>query len=291
MKTGFSRNKLKYSVNEKFFDTWTSQMTYVLGFTFADGNIYKTSLGWDLQEKDKEILLKIKKAILATYPIKFRRSSYRLRISNRILIDGAIRKGLLPKKNIRNELPNIPTQYLRHFVRGYLDGDGWTILREERNEFDLGFSSGNKDFLNDLIALVAKHTGIKHKGARKRFKTTPKGFASTSYMMEYYSTNAIKVADWMFSDLQKNDLYLNRKYKTYLRAKKIYDYLESGTRITRVIQKKLKQPISNILKDLSENQKLDGVKISKILGVHSSSIYRWLEKFGIKYPQHRTTDE
>ena len=39
----FSRNRLKYSVNEKFFDKWNSQMAYVLGFSYSDGNIYKTS--------------------------------------------------------------------------------------------------------------------------------------------------------------------------------------------------------------------------------------------------------
>jgi intein-encoded DNA endonuclease-like protein len=263
-------------------------MAYVLGFTFADGNIHKTSLSWDLQLKDKEVLVKIKRALSATYRITLqRRSSYRLRINNRILINGAIKKGLLPKKNIRNILPNIPTEYLNHFVRGYLDGDGWTVLRKGRNEFDLGFSSGNKEFLNNLSTLIAKNVGVKYVDIRKRLKMTPKKLLSTTYMMEYYSVNAIRVADWIFSDLQEGDLYLNRKYKTYLRAKKIYDYLESGTRITRVIQKKLKQPISDILKELSENQKLDGVKVAKILGVHSSSVYRWLEKFGIKYPHHK----
>ena len=59
-KTGFTRNKLKYSVDESFFDKWTRQMAYILGFTFADGNIHHTSLSWDLQKRDKEILVKIK---------------------------------------------------------------------------------------------------------------------------------------------------------------------------------------------------------------------------------------
>ena len=57
MKTGFNRNRLKYSVNEKFFDKWTSQMAYILGFTFADGNIYKTSLAWDIQKRDLNLLI------------------------------------------------------------------------------------------------------------------------------------------------------------------------------------------------------------------------------------------
>ena len=30
---------LKYPVNEKFFDAWSSEMAYVLGFIFADGSL------------------------------------------------------------------------------------------------------------------------------------------------------------------------------------------------------------------------------------------------------------
>lgn len=95
----FSRNKLKYAVNESFFSRWTNQMAYVFGFTYADGNIYKTSLSWDVQKRDRNILKSINKAMRSNYPIRLQRKcSYRLRINNQKLIEQAIKKGLLPKK-------------------------------------------------------------------------------------------------------------------------------------------------------------------------------------------------
>ena len=111
-------------------------MVYILGFTYADGNIYRTSLSWDVQKKEQ------------------RKSSYRLRVNNQILISGAIKHGLLSKKNIRNEIPMIPRGLIKHFIRGYLDGDGWVVIRREKKEIDVGFASGNEAFLKDLNKVI-----------------------------------------------------------------------------------------------------------------------------------------
>lgn len=284
----FSRNKLKYSVNEKFFDTWTNQMAYILGFIYADGNIHRTSLSWDIQIKDKNLLAKINKALKSTYPITLQReSSYRLRINNQLLIRGAINLGLLPKKAIRNCLPKIPDDKIRHFVRGFIDGDGWLTLRESRNEVDLGFCGGNELFIKDINKIISNTVKISINKIRIRTKTTPKGFKSTTYMAEYFSSNAMKIADWLYGNLGKNDLSLDRKYQTYKKVRKLYDYLESGGKKVRVIQKKFGTNLQNLLSDLYFDKHLDGVGIAKYLDVHYSSAYRWLEQTGIRYPAKR----
>ena len=293
MKRGFTRNQLKYSVNEEFFDRWTRQMAYVLGFTFADGNIHRTSLAWDVQLRDKNVLQKIKKFLKATYPISLqRKSSYRLRINNQILIGGAIRVGLLPKKNIRNQLPLIPKNLVRHFVRGYLDGDGWIIMRNRGNnnkEIDIGFSSGNRKFLEDLKSIIFRNTEIlATQGVRKRLKTTPKKVISVTYMLEYYTSKAIKIADWLYSNLEKDDLFLDRKHKKYLLAKQYSDFIQTGiSKLFRSIQKRSGKTMKEILEDLYTSKGYKGEKIARILKVHHSSIYRWLARTGIKYPQRR----
>lgn len=281
----FRRGALKYSVDEKFFDVWTSPMAYVLGFAYADGNIYKTSLGWDIQTRDIGLLQKINKSLGSTYPITKRSRSCRLRISNQLFIKGAVKKGLLPKKCMRSELPKIPKSLIRHFVRGFLDGDGWVVLRTNRNEVNLGFSSGDSKFLEALELILADNLGIRGK-VRTKIKTTPKGVRAVTKQLEYYSRNAYRLAKWLYEDLDKKDIYLKRKYKKYLLAKKLYDYLNSGTRKVRVIQKKFNKNIKEILVEL-QDKGLDGVEMAKELGVHSSSSYRWLARYGIKYPIRR----
>lgn len=284
----FSRNKLKYSVDEKFFDTWTNQMAYVLGFTYADGNIHRTSLSWDIQAKDKDILTKINKALKSDYPVKLqRKTSYRLRINNQLLIRGAIGFGLLPKKAIRDCLPKIPAGKMRHFIRGYIDGDGWLTLRKNRNEFDIGFCSGNRPFIKIINEIISDHIKIQTNEIRKRIKITSKNFQSTTYMVEYFSSKAMKIADWIYGNLEKNDLYLNRKYLTYKKARKLYDYLWSGSKKARFIQKKFGMTLQNLLSDLYFKKHFDGIRIAKYLDVHYSSAYRWLEQTGIRYPAKR----
>src|SRR5260221_9432937 len=173
----FSRGKLKYKVNEKFFDKWTSQMAYLLGFTYVDGNIYKTSLGWDIQTRDRELLLKFKRALNCDYPITNRKNSVRLRISNQILVAGAIKRGLLPKKNLRDLLPDMPDIYLRYFVRGYLEGDGWVVVRKDRNEGNIGFVSGNKEFLEYLCRTINNKLLVQGR-VRIKTKITPRNVFS-----------------------------------------------------------------------------------------------------------------
>lgn len=284
----FTRGRLKHKVDENFFDVWSRQMAYILGFTFADGNIYKTTLAWDVQKRDKDILDKISKAVSSTYPISLHRNaSFRLRIHNQMFVQSAIKRGLLPKKNMRNILPVIPSEFLRHFVRGYLEGDGWIILRNGRNEADIGFASGSRSFLGLLNETITRFLGIKSGRVRKRIKVTPRGVTAITFMLEFYSSNAFKIAKWLYGNLEQDDIYLERKYKNYLRVKELYDFLNSGTKKIRIVQKEKRKPIKDILNELYVQNGRDGVQIAKLLGVHSSSIYRWLAQTGIKYPVKR----
>ncbi len=256
-------------------------MAYILGFTFADGNIYKTSLAWDVQKRDIDILKKINSALDSTYPIEERKNSYRLRISNQILIKGALSKRLLPRKSLRLTFPEVPKKLLRHFIRGYLDGDGWIVQRFGRNEVDLGFVCGNRTFLRSLEDQINNILGISSR-IRIKNKITNNGIKSTTYLLEYYSSNAILVADWLYEDIKENCIYLERKYQKFLEAKKIYNLIWSRFKSKGVIQRKFGRSLKNILFELS-NQKLNGMQIARYLGTSKSSVYRWLESTRIKY--------
>ena len=55
-----------YEINENFFKTWNSKMAYILGFSCADGNVYKKTLAWDLSNKDDSNLSLLKSSLLMT---------------------------------------------------------------------------------------------------------------------------------------------------------------------------------------------------------------------------------
>ncbi len=278
----FNRNKLKYSVNEQFFGEWNPQMAYVLGFSYADGNIYKTSLSWDIQKRDIDLLHKINKAMNSNYPIKEqRKSSFRLRINNQILIRGAIKKGLLLKKNIRNVLPVIPEGLIRHFIRGYLEGDGWITKKFGKNEFDVGFVSGNKKFLVALDRTICGKFKVIGK-VRTKVKTTPNGVKSTTFLLEYYSSNAAIIANWLYNNLKDTDIYLDRKYNKYLELKTLYDLLWSKYGNKKFIERKFGKDMKEILTYFYREKELNGMQIAKKLSTSKSSVYRWLVETGVR---------
>ena len=64
----------KYQVNEQFFDKWSPEMSYILGYFAADGNMYQgpadKRIQFVTQPKDLNHLKKIKKIMCSQHPIK-----------------------------------------------------------------------------------------------------------------------------------------------------------------------------------------------------------------------------
>ncbi|MBU3957228.1 hypothetical protein KKI19_03095 [Patescibacteria group bacterium] len=264
-------------------------MAYILGFTFADGNVYKTTLAWDLK-KDKELLEKINRAMNSNYPILERKASFRLRISNPIIIENLRKLGVYPNKSKEMLFPRVPPDFFSHFTRGFFDGDGWIYIRECRNEISIGFSSGSKHFLEKLILNLQKLTKIRLNNPRERRRITPKGKEIVKYQADYFCGRAYDILQFLYADLNKNDLRLKRKYDKYLRAKEFYEFISSGGRKYRVIQRDMGLPMKQMLSKMMFEEKLNGVQIAERLEVHSSSIYRWLEKTGVRIPASRKKD-
>src|SRR5271154_3325218 len=120
-------NRRRYKLNESFFDTWSPEMAYVLGFWFADG--YMTvdrSYRISFFSNDIQILGDIRRALESTNPIvgNNRDQSFCLRVHSKKLYEGLTRLGGFRAKSRTVTFPFVPKEYLRDFIRGYFDGDG-----------------------------------------------------------------------------------------------------------------------------------------------------------------------
>jgi DNA-binding XRE family transcriptional regulator len=127
-----------YSCDHSFFQQIDSETkAYWLGFIAADGSVYKSALKVTLSSKDRDHLLRLKADLHSDHPLKDnaakdRRKSYAntrasstfyLRSSQ--IIEGLARHGVMPRKTFKLEWPNfLPDELLRHYLRGYFDGDG-----------------------------------------------------------------------------------------------------------------------------------------------------------------------
>jgi len=260
-------------------------MAYVLGLTFSDGGIYKTTLSWQLQMRDKELLFKIRGSMKSNYPIEFstKKNAARLRISNPLLVESLKQFGLTSDET---KFPSVPSEFVRDFIRGFLDGDGWIISGKRKNEICVGFASHDHGFLEELKKQLNDHVSLTSNNLRTRRKVTKKGKVSVVYSIEWYGTNAFNIIKFLYDGLKHDDLYLERKYKRQLGARDFYAQSRKGRR-WREVENKSGTSMEKLLSKLHADKKLTGVQIAEALGVSSAAVYRWLEKTKVRLPIKR----
>ena len=176
--------KYKFShINEDYFNEInTEAKAYFLGFIFADGSIYRNNsksshcFEIGLHVKDLEILENFRKEVCPSHKIYFKKEACIINIGSKKLTDSLINYGIIPRKsheiylNFRTDL--IPSELIRHFIRGYFDGDGHVGITKSRyfqkkknvlrtylklNRF--GFTSSHINFLK-YITIIFENLGF-----------------------------------------------------------------------------------------------------------------------------------
>ena len=133
----------------------TEEKAYWLGFLYADGCVGskedKVELG--LAEKDLKHIEKFRDFMNITNKISYREKtkSYRMSFRSAKCKQDLIDKGCIPKKSLILDFPNenqVPKHLIRHFIRGYFDGDGWFTNTESC--FQIGII-GTENFINGFL--------------------------------------------------------------------------------------------------------------------------------------------
>lgn len=229
------RGKRSFNLNEYYFSNInTDNKAYVIGFISADGNIYTNKnrhiLRVELQNGDIDILNKIAKEIeyngkIRTYSkkIQSKRGSgmySRINVESSVMTDNLIGYGVGPRKTYNLKLPTcINDNNLRHFIRGFFDGDGCLYFNERKQNghkpckrcgVNIICAAG---FAEDLRELIKKHTGI-------NFRII--NFPNCKYVSRLDIESFVDVMNflnWIYKDA---DIKMNRKWYKYLEFKNFF---------------------------------------------------------------------
>ena len=206
---GLLRPKADNSYTKTYFkDITTESQAYWLGFIYADGCVRsggKDVLELGLSSQDINHLYKFKKDINFKGDIKIKKvdkySSCRIRLFGKDIIEDLINQGAYPRKSLILEFPKlVPFHLLRHFIRGYFDGDG--SVYESNNKLSISFL-GTENFLKDLQDVFTNKLGI-----------TKVKIYKHKHITEYKKSrkDALKILDYMYKDCT---IYLDRKFNKY----------------------------------------------------------------------------
>jgi hypothetical protein len=211
----------RYTLDETYFDTIdTAAKAYWLGLLYADGynRASKGTLVLCLQERDRQLTERLNDALGSNRPIVVlprrqpqHQEQVRLLVVNRRLSRSLVRQGMTQGKSLTLAFPTpdqVPPHLLRHFVRGYFDGDGCICLSKGRATHPTLAICVTRPFGEALQQLVApldvslcfakpqSNIYKLHMGGRRQ---------------------CLRLMDWMYTDAE--GLYLDRKHSIYMSMK------------------------------------------------------------------------
>ena len=204
----------KKKINEDIFEVIdTEEKAYWLGFLYADGCVSsgnRNDIELSLKLSDVHHVEKFKNFI--GFEGKLITDSYRCRVTfkNKKIKSNLIKLGCTPKKSLTLTFPDenqVPEYLIRHFIRGYFDGDGSIICTDKTKAISI---IGTYNMLENICELVNIPKGRiyplnNHTDKTFRIETGSK-------------TNILNFIKFIYDDC---NIYLDRKYKKY---KMLIDY-------------------------------------------------------------------
>jgi len=205
-----SRGGEKYTINKDYFKTIdTENKAYWLGYLWADGCITKYSIMMELQVRDKDHLELLLKEIYGDkHPeLKEKDGCVVANISSLEMVNDLISLGY-GTKDKRSNIPTMPKELHRHFIRGYYDGDG------DFNKKDKYFRiAGRLSFLDNLATIFPDgmlnnrfEIHKNNKSARIVFRSNTKNFIANYFYINstiFLQRKKDNIAPYISDDVMK----------------------------------------------------------------------------------------
>jgi hypothetical protein len=192
---------------------WSPNFAYALGLLAADGCVsndgrHITFVSKDIEQIENfKICLGLRNNIGLNYSGNRRSKTYRIQFGDKNFHNFLITIGITPTKSKTIVKVEIHEKYFLDFIRGYFDGDGYSISYWDKRwkssfMFYIVFCSGSFEFLEWIQLELYRKLSIKGHivSYRKR---------NSCHELRFSKTEATKLALYMYN---KREMYLSRKY-------------------------------------------------------------------------------
>ena len=217
----------KYFVNQHYFEKIDNEWkAYWLGFLYADGTNrihknkqknkmeYVVKLG--LCAEDRNHLQKFKESLQSESPITDRKAKFNnkeypccdISICNQQICEDLNKLGCVPNKSLILKFPTeekVPKSLIRHFIRGYFDGDGCIHINKEEKNVRLLFE-GTEDMLVHIRDILYNELNVKFAKIESKQK-------SKSFHINYGKYSDVElIYKYLYKDC---NVFLDRKLKKF----------------------------------------------------------------------------
>lgn len=217
---------LSKTLNKDYFNNIdTEEKAYWLGFLCADGSILWSNnrnthkhLVLDLSSKDKEHLCKF----ATIFGVQINDYCHIHDKYNKVYYSSKVNVCGLEIERLENYMENpeiflesSDSDLIRHFVRGYFDGNGCVMIhnyKTQKPSLVIDFTTHNYELLILLRNIICINSDI-HGGS------IFKGSGNCHHLRFTGSKQSIKICYWMYNQAT---IYLNRKYEIYYNFDKSY---------------------------------------------------------------------
>jgi hypothetical protein len=205
----------KYNADYNYFkEIDTEEKAYWLGFIAADGSVTNNTehrmLYIRLGIEDKEHLVKFLSDIKATHTVKeyeYKNKCCQIVINSKQLVEDLAQWGIIQRKTYNLVLPDISDHLMRHYIRGYFDGDGSFTYHavSGRKHKDPEFNiTGLDSFVEKIQDILIKECGLSKTKMDYRFDDQP--WAQFKYVGRL---QVCRIYHYLYDDA---NVYLTRKF-------------------------------------------------------------------------------
>lgn len=207
----------KYEVDESIFEEIdTEESAYWLGFIAADGYVSGGNLAIRLCERDVGHLEKFRKFIQSTHPVNKYNAKIKgkehpscsIFIYSKKIINDLAKLNIVENKTRSFEVPRIPVELLKHFWRGFFDGDG-SISSSTDPKRGRNVEKFNISITGNRLVVECFEKYVKSLLSTKSDSKNVKG--TENYYFRVSGNNSVKT---ILSEIYNNPkIYLDRKYE------------------------------------------------------------------------------
>jgi intein/homing endonuclease len=207
----YSANTIKadHSINEAKIDKNNKIFWYLIGFYLADGHADTGKSFIKISQKYPQILNKLKDYYESKGTL-YKSNAYTLTLKSPKLISILEEMNLVGNKTYTCKMPEVPKEFLWHFLRGYFDGDGCIYYNYVSGRFmkvAYQFVTGSENFANSLSELLKDYQAVVRKETSTVFRISIDG-----------ENNVVRFGNNLYKDIF-DKMYIEEKYTKFLKLK------------------------------------------------------------------------